>query len=497
MTQDITPILRDWLHEPDSLSPPRIAEVRPLVHQTPQQRGFLPPIFTGRFQTMFSATKFVVAGVIVALFGGFMLSGVLTQRSDEPLPAVGASASAQAEPTEASTSAPEPTAQAEDVEGTGPVLAWEAVTEEEVQRMRASEAADQRSVAAGLTFSDGSAVEWQHVGHGFKVAVRDGKVVRGKDKVPVGFRPLEIVVERPDGTIATSTIEKPLRLSSPVAISPAGVLLGTGFKMDDRDLVRLVTQRESVGRWLVRNRSRSPCCRVTEDGVVRIGRGYRGMPAGDHEPEAMADELRVIGLAPADARAYDNGHGHAGAWFSADGESWRRVDAAWPRKSARMPQLLGSGDGFYVASRRWLFFSSDADTWEFVPGADTWEFVPGSGTGRTGLWEWQGKVIGVDQPEDGRFQLVEISPSGKTDLPIPALTMSVSPTALGLFGYDHADRLIFFSPDGLRWSLSPAPDEWGLGDGESHEVGPLPLGSEILMFRFLDSGPWFRAVVRE
>jgi len=45
-----------------------------------------------KFQSMFSATKFVIAGVIVALFGGFLLTGVLTQRN-EPLP-VGASASA-------------------------------------------------------------------------------------------------------------------------------------------------------------------------------------------------------------------------------------------------------------------------------------------------------------------------------------------------------------------------------------------------------------------
>ena len=69
-----------------------------------------------RFQSMFSATKFVVAGAIVALFGGFLLSGVLTQQSsDEQLPAVGASASAtaQAEPTEATTSESEPTAEAE------------------------------------------------------------------------------------------------------------------------------------------------------------------------------------------------------------------------------------------------------------------------------------------------------------------------------------------------------------------------------------------------
>ncbi len=35
---------------------------------------------------MFSATKFVVAGVIVALFGGFLLSGALTTRQGESVP---------------------------------------------------------------------------------------------------------------------------------------------------------------------------------------------------------------------------------------------------------------------------------------------------------------------------------------------------------------------------------------------------------------------------
>jgi hypothetical protein len=51
-----------------------------------------------RFQSMFSATKFVVAGAVVALFGGFLLSGVLTQQpSDEPLPPAAASASASPE----------------------------------------------------------------------------------------------------------------------------------------------------------------------------------------------------------------------------------------------------------------------------------------------------------------------------------------------------------------------------------------------------------------
>jgi hypothetical protein len=46
-----------------------------------------------RFQSMFSATKFVVAGAIVALFGGFLLSGVLTERGEEVVPAADASVS--------------------------------------------------------------------------------------------------------------------------------------------------------------------------------------------------------------------------------------------------------------------------------------------------------------------------------------------------------------------------------------------------------------------
>ena len=51
-----------------------------------------------RFQTMFSATKFVLAGAIVALFGSFLLAGVLTTRQGEPaVPGAEASASAAAE----------------------------------------------------------------------------------------------------------------------------------------------------------------------------------------------------------------------------------------------------------------------------------------------------------------------------------------------------------------------------------------------------------------
>ncbi len=54
---------------------------------TPQQRSWLPHFDTGGF-TVFSAVKFIAASVIVALFGGFLLAGILTtQRGDQMAPA--------------------------------------------------------------------------------------------------------------------------------------------------------------------------------------------------------------------------------------------------------------------------------------------------------------------------------------------------------------------------------------------------------------------------
>jgi hypothetical protein len=46
-----------------------------------------------RFQSKFSATRFVVAGFIVAMFGGLLLAGVPTQSSGDPLPAAVSTAS--------------------------------------------------------------------------------------------------------------------------------------------------------------------------------------------------------------------------------------------------------------------------------------------------------------------------------------------------------------------------------------------------------------------
>jgi hypothetical protein len=61
----------DSARHPDSKSVVRDVMSIPF-YQIPQRRSFVPQL-TSRFQSMFSATKFVAAGVIVALFGGFLL----------------------------------------------------------------------------------------------------------------------------------------------------------------------------------------------------------------------------------------------------------------------------------------------------------------------------------------------------------------------------------------------------------------------------------------
>ncbi len=86
-------------------APPSLhRRARAVPAQTPHQRGWLPTIFTARFPSVFSATRFVVAGAIVALFGGFLLAGVVTRPRDESRPAVGASPSVEVStPAETST----------------------------------------------------------------------------------------------------------------------------------------------------------------------------------------------------------------------------------------------------------------------------------------------------------------------------------------------------------------------------------------------------------
>ena len=62
-----------------------------------------------RLQIMFSATKFVLAGAIVALFGGFLLAGILTTQDEAPpAPAAETAPAAQVSGTVDSAAVPRP-----------------------------------------------------------------------------------------------------------------------------------------------------------------------------------------------------------------------------------------------------------------------------------------------------------------------------------------------------------------------------------------------------
>jgi len=120
--QPLGPILGPWFKSMDTPPPDAQDCARQVMARVPQihQRGPWWPLPTldrpapvpttigpapARGFTVFSALKFVVAGVIVALFGGFLLTGILnTQQSDEVAPAAmtaSPESSASSEPSEA------------------------------------------------------------------------------------------------------------------------------------------------------------------------------------------------------------------------------------------------------------------------------------------------------------------------------------------------------------------------------------------------------------
>ena len=72
---DHAALVRGWLQEPISVSPIDSASVARRVAQTQQRHGPLPMPDTGGLRTMLSATRLIVAGVVIVLFGGFVLFG--------------------------------------------------------------------------------------------------------------------------------------------------------------------------------------------------------------------------------------------------------------------------------------------------------------------------------------------------------------------------------------------------------------------------------------
>jgi hypothetical protein len=98
---DHAPLVKAWLDEPVWLPESDLGRLAAIVHQTPQQRGWLPPVHRRSFRTMLSASSYVIAGVSVALLGGVLLNGAVSPQPDQPMPPA---ASLAASPAVESTS---------------------------------------------------------------------------------------------------------------------------------------------------------------------------------------------------------------------------------------------------------------------------------------------------------------------------------------------------------------------------------------------------------
>ena len=94
LTAGLTTFHREGASRPEPAGLRHEVASIPAMHPASRRRM---PHFQGRFQAMFSATRFVVAGVIVALTGGLALTATQTgPERDQRLPGVGASASSAA-----------------------------------------------------------------------------------------------------------------------------------------------------------------------------------------------------------------------------------------------------------------------------------------------------------------------------------------------------------------------------------------------------------------
>lgn len=87
-SNDITPRLREWINEPVSLPENGVERVARLVHDTPQQHGWLPPLSAGRHARVLTFAGGAVAGVAVAMLAGLVLLALVSEpESMAPVPA--------------------------------------------------------------------------------------------------------------------------------------------------------------------------------------------------------------------------------------------------------------------------------------------------------------------------------------------------------------------------------------------------------------------------
>ena len=72
--RELQAVIGSWLREPARV-PDDLGEVLARLASTPQRRGWRPAPSTRGMHAMIGATRFILAAVVVALFGGFLVAG--------------------------------------------------------------------------------------------------------------------------------------------------------------------------------------------------------------------------------------------------------------------------------------------------------------------------------------------------------------------------------------------------------------------------------------
>ena len=270
---------------------------------------------------MFSATKFVVAGAIVALFGGLLLAGLPTQPSEEQLPAVGASADASL-----------PSEPAVDVRD----LEWRPLDLDQAAfgpgaQLEDIAASDSMLVIGGSVDGDAAVwtstdrVNWERVPH-------DDAVFGGP-----ADQEIKAIVPWRDGFVAAGEID-PRSDTDQVSrdFDPARVA-AVWVSDDGRD-------------W----------ARVPHDEAIFGGKGRQEM----FDIAASDDRLVIVGFDEEGPAA--GGSDDIAVWTSADGSEWTQQTFG----GGEMLAVAGTADGFVGVGHRGLWNSPDGLSWERVAPGD-------------------------------------------------------------------------------------------------------------------------------
>ena len=440
---------------------------------------------------MFSATKYLVAGIILALLGGFLLNGISAAPVDEETLVVGAPTS---EPLATPTS-PAPMQQGL-VAGTGPWLVWEQVPADRVPEDRSPKQAGESPIAVlNRALGEQRRDYEQFVTGMYGLAWSNGEGTRSdKHGLLDGYKPLRLMAVGPSGRPHTKTFDRAYRVQ-PIVVGPTGILARISVAVTRPELTKLAVDGRTSSR-------RDPdCCQFRADGSVRTD-GSGGLPKVIRFDQ-WRDRLHTIGLRRADLT------GRRHTWLWQDGSGWREVEQAPGGK------MYTTDDGLYVLDGKGrLHHSQDGSAWAVI--IDTLDGVdPVLGGVGDDLLLMSPEHIAWVEPT-GLRQTAFVNTVAE-DGPFPTLLQDVLPPiergapwgpAIPLFQPDagpvliHApSRSVILAPDDEHWGLTPVPSRpAGTSDPDSQAPRTWDfkvIGGDLFYQPDWDSGSAYRAVVSE